>query len=105
MKRVPQRNFAFLQQSSSSSSRKVFFEHNFIPLLYNRCLNLPQKFLSNRLISGNTVFDMKLHNGRKVFYTVKNGEKQGDNNSVNYISFLYWERKEVRRRREWKRKK
>ena len=29
---------------------------------------------------------MKLHNGKKVFFTVKNGEKQGDNNSVDYFS-------------------
>ena len=29
---------------------------------------------------------MKLHNGKKVFYMVKNGEKQGDNNIVNYFS-------------------
>ena len=28
---------------------------------------------------------MKLHNGEKVLYTVKNGEKQGDNNSVDYF--------------------
>ena len=29
---------------------------------------------------------MKLHNGKEVFYTFKNGEKQGDNNSVDYFS-------------------
>ena len=40
-------------------------------------LSLPLKFLSERLISGDTVIDMKLHNGKEVFYTVKNGEKQG----------------------------
>ena len=33
-----------------------------------------------------TVNDMKLHNGKEVFYTFKNGEKQGDNNSVDYFS-------------------
>ena len=50
------------------------------------CLSLPWKFLSDRLISGDTVIDMKLHNGKEVFCTVKNGEKQGDNNSVDYFS-------------------
>ena len=29
---------------------------------------------------------MKLHNGKEVFYTFKNGEKQGDNNSVDYFN-------------------
>ena len=29
---------------------------------------------------------MKLHNRKEVFYTFKNGEKQGDNNSVDYFS-------------------
>ena len=28
---------------------------------------------------------MKLHNGKEVFYTFKNGKKQGDNNSVDYL--------------------
>ena len=35
--------------------------------------------------NGDTVIDMKLHNGKEVFCTVKNGEKQGDNNSVDYF--------------------
>ena len=29
---------------------------------------------------------MKLHNGKEVFYMFKNGEKQGDNNSVDYFN-------------------
>ena len=31
---------------------------------------------------------MKLHNGKEGFYTFKNGEKQGDSNSVDYFSGL-----------------